>query len=39
VFAELSPNPGAVRAPRRIVALATGDHLDAPQMLAIDDRG
>ena len=39
VFAELSPNPGASRAPRRIVALATGDHEDAPQMLAIDDRG
>jgi alpha-tubulin suppressor-like RCC1 family protein len=38
-FAQLSPNPGASRAPRRIVALATGDHLDAPHMLAIDDRG
>jgi len=38
-FANLSPNPGASRAPRRIVALATGDHFDAPHMLAIDDRG
>jgi alpha-tubulin suppressor-like RCC1 family protein len=38
-FANLSPNPGASLAPRRIVALATGDHNDAPHMLAIDDRG
>jgi len=38
-FAQLRPNPGASRAPRRIVALATGDHMDAPHMLAIDDRG
>ncbi len=38
-FADLSPNAGASRAPRRIVALAQGDHSDAPHMLAIDDRG
>jgi alpha-tubulin suppressor-like RCC1 family protein len=38
-FANLSPNTGASLAPRRIVALATGDHNDAPHMLAIDDRG
>jgi alpha-tubulin suppressor-like RCC1 family protein len=38
-FANLSPNAGASLAPRRIVALATGDHNDTPHMLAIDDRG
>ncbi len=38
-FANLSPNPGASLAPRRIVGLATGAHNDAPHMLAIDDRG
>lgn len=38
-LANLSPNPGASLAPRRIVALATGDHNDSPHMLAIDDRG
>lgn len=38
-LANLRPNPGASLAPRRIVALATGDHNDSPHMLAIDDRG
>jgi alpha-tubulin suppressor-like RCC1 family protein len=39
VFAELSPNSGATRAPRRIVLLGGGPVSDGQHVLAIDDRG